>query len=355
LSKKLWNGKSFNRIWSKTEELGVDLRLGRTALALDPVRKRVIDHHGTSYGYGKLLLATGVAPRILAPGHHDGIIYFRTVKDYQLLRELVDPGQHRRVAVIGGGFIGSEIAAALATNGIRVTLIFPGEGIGDRIFPRDLSLALNDIYRQQGINVLSGESVTDIQRQADVWIVRTRSADGWERVTKVEGVVAGVGTRPATELAQSGGIETGNGIFVDPYLRTNAPDIFAAGDIANVWMPALGERRRVEHEDNATTMGRFAGRAMAGEPELYHHLPFFYSDLFDLGYEAVGDIDARLDTVSHWIERHRKGIVYYLRDGLVRGVLLWNAWGLVDTARALIGQPLPGELDLTRESLLVSD
>lgn len=354
LSKKLWSGKSFNRIWLRTDELGVDLYLGRTVLALDPVEKRVIDDHGVSHGYGKLLLATGVEPRVLWPGHQEGVIYFRTVGDYRRLRQIADEMGH--VVVIGGGFIGSEIAAALAMNGVRVTLVFPGLGVGDRIFPADLSLALNDLYRERGVEVLAGVNVTGLERHDDGWIVRTkRDRDELVRAILADGVVAGVGSRPVLALPKSGGVETADGIIVDELLRTNYTDIYAAGDVASAWVPALGERRRVEHEDNARTMGRHAGRAMAGEAEPYDHLPFFYSDLFDQGYEAVGELDARLETISHWIEPHRKGIVYYLGAGCVRGVLLWNVWDQVDAARALIGQPLPHDLDLTRESIIVAD
>jgi 3-phenylpropionate/trans-cinnamate dioxygenase ferredoxin reductase subunit len=106
--------------------------------------------------------------------------------------------------------------------------------------------------------------------------------------------------------------------------------------VAAIWQPALGQRQRVEHEDNARTMGRAAGRAMAGEAAPYEHLPYFYSDLFDLGYEAVGEVDSRLETTAEWEEPYRKGVVSYRRDGRVRGVLLWNVWDQVDAARSLI-------------------
>src|SRR5690606_9921935 len=118
-----------------------------------------------------------------------------------------------------------------------------------------------------------------------------RLKSGVERDLVADGVVAGIGTYPNTDLAHSGGLAISDGIVVDRFLRTTHPDIYAAGDVANVHVPALGERRRIEHEDQAKTMGRAAGRAMAGEPAPYDHLPFFYSDMFDLGYEAVGDLD----------------------------------------------------------------
>ena len=161
----------------------------------------------------------------------------------------------------------------------------------------------------------------------------------------VDGVVAGIGIEPDVRLAEGAGLEVGDGIVVDEFLRTSSPDVYAAGDVANFYNPDLDERLRVEHEDNANTMGLLAGRNMAGAAEPYHHLPFFYSDLFELGYEAVGEVDARLETVADWKDLGREGVVYYLREGQVRGVLLWNVWEQVDAARRLIAEPGPFEAD----------
>jgi NADPH-dependent 2,4-dienoyl-CoA reductase/sulfur reductase-like enzyme len=137
------------------------------------------------------------------------------------------------------------------------------------------------------------------------------------------------------------GLQTAEGIVVDERLRTSQPDIYAAGDVASFYNPALDRRLRVEHEDNANTMGRLAGRNMAGSAEPYHHLPFFYSDMFELGYEAVGEVDSRLSVLADWKEQYREGVVYYQREGQVRGVLLWNVWGQVDAARELIAAKRP--------------
>jgi NADPH-dependent 2,4-dienoyl-CoA reductase/sulfur reductase-like enzyme len=139
-------------------------------------------------------------------------------------------------------------------------------------------------------------------------------------------------------LASQAGLSVDNGIVVDEQLRTSHPDIYAAGDVANFHSFLLAKRTRVEHEDNANVMGELAGRNMAGQSDAYRHLPFFYSDLFDLGYEAVGELDASLDIVEDWKEPFRKGVVYYLRDGYVRGVLLWNTWGQVPVATDLIAE-----------------
>ncbi|MCC2628893.1 MAG: pyridine nucleotide-disulfide oxidoreductase, partial [Thermomicrobiales bacterium] len=289
---------------------------------------------GTEYGFDKLLLATGVTPRHLPVGGH-WITYYRTVKDYQRLRQEAERGQ--RFAVIGGGFIGSEIAAALAMNGKDVVMILPEAGIGSRLFPSDLAGFLNDYYREHGVEVLTHSTVTDVVRRGDRFIVETQNtAASTRREIEVDGIVAGIGARPNVALAQSAGLAVNNGIVVDPYLRTSHPDVYAAGDVALYWQSVFKQRRRVEHEDNATTMGRLAGRAMAGEPAPYEHLPFFYSDKFDLGYEAVGDVDARLEVVAEWEEPYRTGVLTYHGDGRVRGALLWNVWDRLDAARALI-------------------
>jgi len=151
----------------------------------------------------------------------------------------------------------------------------------------------------------------------------------------------GLGIEPNDKLAQAAGLKVENGIVVDEFLRTSHPDIYAAGDVARFFNPALEKSIRVEHEDNANTMGRLAGLNMAGKSEPYHHLPFFYSDMFELGYEAVGELDSRLETFADWKQPNKEGVIYYLHNGRVRGVLLWNVWGQVDAARALIAEPGP--------------
>jgi len=185
--------------------------------------------------------------------------------------------------------------------------------------------------------------VTGVSGQGEEQIVSVRGG----RQVRADGVVAGLGIRPDVALAEQAGLAVENGIVVDERLQSSRPDIYAAGDVASFESRVLGRRLRVEHEDNANAMGRVAGRVMAGERDVYDHLPFFYSDLFDLGYEAVGEVDAGLETVSDWKDPFREGVVYYLRDRRVRGVLLWNTWGQVDAARALIAQPGPfGSRDL---------
>lgn len=334
LSKKLWNGKPLDAIWRKSMRDGLDLLLDSRAVAGDRAAKTITDHRGAVYGYDKLLLATGGMPRRLTDAD-EGVIYFRTVDDYLRLRALAD--RKPEVIVIGGGFIGSEIAAALAMNGCRVTMAFPDRGIGARIYPPEVSQFLNDYFRDKGVTVLAGQTIRTVQRQGARFTVAT--GDG--KNLTADAVVAGIGIEPEVALARSLGLQIDNGIVVDERLRAASPDVFAAGDVANFYSPVLGVRRRVEHEDNANTMGAMAGRNMAGAEEKYEYVPYFYSDLFEIGYEAVGEFGAAMDIVEDWREPFRKGVVYYLRAGRVRGVLLWNTWGQLDAARALIGSPEP--------------
>lgn len=329
LSKSLWKGKPFESIWRKADNLNVTMHLGKKVVALDPSKKTVTDDVGNIYTYDKLLLATGGKARHL-PISDGAVIYFRTVDDYQKLRQLTKRGLD--FIVIGGGFIGSEIAAALAMNGKRVTMIFPSKGIGSNAYPQPLVEFLNSYYQKNGVTLLASETVQSVRSAGGKTIVTT----GKGTELSADGVIAGLGIELNTELAKQAGLAVDNGIMVDEALRTSNSDIYAAGDVANFYSPALDKRIRVEHEDNANVMGEMAGRNMAGQSNTYRHLPFFYSDLFDLGYEAVGELDASMDIVEDWKETFQKGVVYYLRNGRVRGVLLWNTWGQVLAATRLI-------------------
>jgi 3-phenylpropionate/trans-cinnamate dioxygenase ferredoxin reductase subunit len=339
LSKALWKGTALSDIWRRVETNEVTLHLGRRVRSLDLPNQRATDDQGTVYAFEKCLLATGSRPRRLPIGGEE-IIYYRTVADYRRLRALADPGH--RFVVIGGGFIAAEIAAALALNGKEVTMVLRGDVIGGQIYPRDLGQFLNGYYRQKGVEIITEAAVIDLARR-DRGVGVTISQINPTKIQEflVDGVVAGLGVEPNVELAREAGLAVKDGIVVDEFLRTSHADVWAAGDVAAFYNPALATRSRVEHEDNANTMGRMAGRSMAGQLEPYNHLPFFYSDLFDLGYEAVGEVDSRLETIADWSEPYRKGVVYYLRAGRVRGVLLWNVFEQVDVARRLIAEPGP--------------
>jgi 3-phenylpropionate/trans-cinnamate dioxygenase ferredoxin reductase component len=331
LTKGLWAGADEAKIWRGTEEAGVVLRLGRRIVSLDLEGHRATDDRGEEYGWEKLLLATGGRPRTI-PGA-EGVVYFRTLDDYRAVRTRMHEGAS--AIVIGGGFIGSELAASLAANGCRVTMIFPERGIASRVLPGELSAYVTEEYRAHGVEVVTEETVADA---GATWVTT-----GSGRTIEADVVAAGLGLEPATDLAAAGGLEVDNGIVVDELGRAAGyEDVFAAGDVASFPVAALGRRFRVEHEDHAKSHGRSVGANMAGANVPYIHLPFFYSDMFDLGYEAVGEVDSRLETVESWEEPNRKGIVAYVDDSRrPRGFLYWNVWDHVERGRELIFAGVP--------------
>lgn len=333
LSKKLWKGVDIEEIWCKPESFGVITKLSDKVLSIDPKNKTVKDSTGSEYTYGKLLVATGVSPRRLPFG--EGLInYYRTVADYKQLRSQAEIKNN--FIVIGGGFIGSEMAAALSMNGKNVTIVLPEAGIGAKIFAPATSEFINQYFKGKGVTVLNQHKIIDVSAFNGRTKVTVEDASGTRTELLADGVIAGIGTIPNTELAQAAGLTVTNGIEVNEFLQTSNPEIYSAGDVANYIDASLKTRRRVEHENQANQMGLKAGKNMAGENSQYVHLPFFYSDIFELGYEAVGDLDSRLEMYEDWVEPFKKGVIYYLKDSLVKGVLLWNTWEKVAEARELI-------------------
>jgi NADPH-dependent 2,4-dienoyl-CoA reductase/sulfur reductase-like enzyme len=352
LSKQLWFGRKhvediFLHDRKYYAQSGVELALGTSVVALDAGQKLVTDGAGQSYQFEKLLLATGGAPVTLSipGGHLPGVNYFRTLEDYRRLRVTAIKG--KSAVVIGGGFIGSEIAAALTAHGVEVAMVFPAPYLCRRVFPEPLGKAIQADYERRGVEVLAGDEPVEISRRDGEYVTRTRGG----RSLESDQVVVGIGIAPTLDLATAAGLQTGNGILVNEYLQTSHPDIYAAGDNACFPYAALEQTTRVEHWDNARSQGRQAGRNMAGAREPYTHMPYFFSDLFDFGYEAVGDVNAALPTFADWEEENRTGVVYYLREERVCGVLLCNVWEKVERARALIRERVPRTPEQLRGAL----
>jgi 3-phenylpropionate/trans-cinnamate dioxygenase ferredoxin reductase component len=348
LSKQLWTGKeTLDTIFAHDPgfygQHHVELALSTEIVTLDAAAKTVVARDGRRYQYGKLLLATGGKPRTLPipGGDLDGIFYFRTYQDYVRLRGAADKA--KSAVVIGGGFIGSEIAAALKMIGREVSMILPEPYLVSRVFPEPLGRAIQKNYLDRGVRILDGDRPVAIARSGERFTVR--SQNGVQIDADV--VVVGIGIAPELKLAAQAGLQTGNGIVVNERLQTSDPNIYAAGDNAFFPYRALGKSMRVEHWDNAINQGKWAGRNMAGAAVPYDYMPFFFSDLFEFGYEAVGEVDASLETYADWPEKFRTGVIYYLADGLVKGVMLCNVWEKVDAARELIQK----REKRTRESL----
>ncbi len=334
LSKKLWTDPDFGMdeaALGTAEETGAHLHLGQRVMSVDTEAHSVHTETGETYGYGRLLLATGGHPRRidgLEPSTR--VFYYRTLTDYQQLRALA--AQHPRVVVVGGGYIGTEIAAALVQHECEVTLVHPDDVLGSPMFPASLAASFEALFTDAGVTVRGGVRATGGLQSADGVSVTLSDGESIE----ADVVVIGLGIDPAGEIiAETVDRSEDGGIVVDERLATTAPDVWAAGDVAEYPDKILG-RRRVEHVDNADQMGAAVGRIMAGSEETYDHTPMFYSDVFDHGYEAVGTLDASLETVE---DAHDDGLaVYYVDDTEVRGVLLWNLDGGLDAAKALLAR-----------------
>jgi 3-phenylpropionate/trans-cinnamate dioxygenase ferredoxin reductase subunit len=337
LSKQLWLGKKkvedifvYDRQFYEKNK--VTLALDTEVAKIEPDKKSARSAGGTTYHFSKLLLATGGMPRRLPipGGDLDGICYYRSLDDYLQIRK--DAGEGRTAVVVGGGFIGSEIAAALVVNGVNVTMIFPEPYLCSRVFPESLGIAVQNSYISRSVTVFAGDRPQSFEKRGDVFVTAT------EKGRRVESdlLIAGIGLEPSIGLAKGAGLRTGNGIVVDEYLRTSHPDIYAAGDNALFPYQALGRPMRIEHWDNALNQGKQAGRNMAGATEPFTYMPYFFSDLFEFGYEAVGEVSAGLETFADWQKENDTGVIYYLKDRKVRGVMLCNVWEKVDAARELI-------------------
>jgi NADPH-dependent 2,4-dienoyl-CoA reductase/sulfur reductase-like enzyme len=338
LSKQLWFGKArladiYPHDQAYYKKQGVRLVLGTKAIKIDPARHTVTDANGASYQFEKLLLATGVLPRKLAipGGELEDICHFRNLDDFLGVQQQI--GTAKSVLVIGGGFIGSELAAALNLK-LEVTWIFPGATLCNRVFPKSLGEELQRSYQMRGVRVLNSEMPVSISKGRSGFVTVTSSGKNIES----DLVVVGIGTVPAVWLAQEAGLEIGDGILVNQYLQTSHPDIYAAGDNAFFPYAALGQKMRIEHWDNALSQGKLAGRNMADAQEAFTYQPYFFSDLFEFGYEATGEVNTKLETIVDWEKENVSGVIFYLADSRVRGVLLCNLWGKLDQARELIRQ-----------------
>jgi len=336
LSKKLWLGKKkvediFLHGREFYDDHAVTLVLGMKVAKIDSGGKVVFGANGERHGFGKLLLATGCAPRRLAiPGSDlEGICYFRNLDDYLQIRNQAAEG--KSALIVGGGFIGSELAAVLSTT-LNITMLFPDAYPCSRVFPDYLGQAVQRHFQERGISILGSDKPVSFSKSGGRFLTRTASG----KTIESDLVIVGIGVVPEMELAQVAGLEVGNGIVVNQYLQTSHPDIYAAGDNAFFPYQALGQAMRIEHWDNALNQGKWAGRNMAGAGEAYTYQPYFFSDLFELGYEATGEVDSRLDTFADWQKENETGIIYYLRDGKVRGVMMCNVWDKVETAREMI-------------------
>ena len=310
----------------------ITLLTGTTVAAIDPSRGSITLEGGRELGYDRLLLATGAEPRQIAvPGAElEGIHYLRTLADCDLLRDRLGGVGH--VAVVGAGWIGSEFAASARQTGHEVTVIDPTALPNERIFGTEIGTFYRDAHAAHGVKLVLGEGVESFE--GDRAVERLRTSSG--QVIDCDLAVVGIGVVPRTGLAEGAGLSIENGIRVDERLETSAPGVFAAGDVAGAWHPFYGERIRVEHWSNALEQGPAAARAMLGESVSFDHIPYFFSDQYEVGMEYSGYAPKWGEVVFRGDRESGEFIAFWLRDGIVAAGMNVNVWDVSDPIRALI-------------------
>jgi 3-phenylpropionate/trans-cinnamate dioxygenase ferredoxin reductase subunit len=318
-------------------EQKVDVRLRHEVIEVDAESRRLWDERGEVIEFGDLLLATGCRPRRL---HAEGaeissVRYFRDLEDYLDLESRLDRVQH--LTLVGGGFTSVEMAGALRARGKEITLVIPDENPLHRLLPRDLGAPLLDYLREMGVETVSGDTLVKIEELNG--LVHARTLLGNELDTQL--VLVDQGGEPLVDLAEAAGIAIDDGIVVDEYGRSSNPHVWAAGDVAEYPCLALNVIMRVEGSDHAEHHGHTVGANMAGANEPYTHLPLKWFRVGDLQFEGVGELWARLATEIVWMQPGREGVVFYLRDDVIRGVLLINVPERLEWARGLIRDAHP--------------
>ena len=289
---------------------GIEVKLGCEVSGVDSKRKRLALRSAGEFGFENLVIATGANPRTLniPGGALDNVHYLRTLEDSKGIRHAAE--SVKRAVVVGGGFIGMEVAAVLAQKGAEVVMILSDNRISKRLFSTQMSGFFEDYYASRGVRLLKNATITGIR--GDRTVRAAVLGDG--QAVDCEMVVAGIGVRPATGMLANSGIETGDGVMVNEYLETNQPGIYAAGDVANYYDVIFEKRRRVEHWDNAVSQGQHCARALMGERAPFQHVPYFFSDVFDLSYEYWGDSTGADEIVHRGELSSRSFSVWWLRQ-----------------------------------------
>jgi len=289
---------------------GIDVKLGCVVSSVDPQHKRLTLKSGGEFGFNKLIIATGARPRTLEiPGAKLlNLHYLRSLDDSKAIQRSGENVKH--AVVIGGGFIGMEVAAVLSQKGIEVTMILSDDRIWKRLFSPEISSFFEAYYTARGIRFAKNATVAELRGTETVSSVLL--ADG--QPIACDMVVAGIGVLPVTEMLANSGVDIGDGVMVNEYLETSRPHIFAAGDVANYQDVLFGKRKRVEHWDNAVSQGQYCARALMGERTPFRHVPYFFSDVFDLSYEYWGD-SSGADQIVHRGDLASKSFsVWWLRQ-----------------------------------------
>ncbi len=302
---------------------GIDLLLGSMVERIDTGARKVHLTTGATLGYERLLYATGARVRDLKiPGRDlEGVSYLRSLDDSKRIRRAYEDA--KQAVVLGSGFIGMEVASVLAQRGVKTTMVFPDERVWQRFFTPEMSAFFEQYYQQRGVAFLRGASAERVEGDGRVSAV---VASDRKRLA-CDVIVAGIGVVPNDELARDAGIRVDNGVVVNEYLETSADGVLAAGDVANYRDVLFDKQRRIEHWDNAVEQGKHAARTLMGERAAFGHVPYFFSDLFDLSYEFWGDTEGADDVVHRGDVTTESFSAWWLRGGTLVAAFVMNRPG----------------------------
>ncbi|HKE27914.1 MAG TPA: FAD-dependent oxidoreductase [Bryobacteraceae bacterium] len=332
------------------KSVGIELMLGTEVTAVDVPRKRLVLKRG-GVAFEKLLIATGARPRMLeiAGAGLPNVHYLRSLDDSKAIRESAESVQH--AVVIGGGFIAMEVAAVLAQKRIEVFMVVREGRVWERVFSPEMSAFFERYYADRGVKVLKKSAVRELR--GDATVREAVLADGSKVPCGL--VVAGIGVVPVTEMLAGSGVAVENGVTVNEYLETGVVDVYAAGDVATYQDVLYGKRRRVEHWDNAVSQGRHAARGMMGDRQPFRHVPYFFSDVFDLSYEYWGDSSDADETIHRGDLSTNSFSVWWLQQGRLVAAFAMNrpdeerdaAPRWIEARQALSGARLKGSASIT--------
>ncbi len=298
----------------------IEVKLDCEISGVEPKRKRLVLKSGGEFGFDKLIVATGASPRSLEipGGKLRNLYYLRSLDDSERIRRAAD--KVKRAVVIGGGFIGMEVAAVLAQKGIEVTMVVSDDRICKRLFTRQMSSFFEAYYTAGGVRFMKTATVSELRGNGEVNAVVLNG----DQVIACEMVVAGIGVRPVTDVLANSGVDVADGVMVNEYLETSQPGIYAAGDVANYQDLLFEKRRRVEHWDNAVSQGQYCARALMGDRTPFKHVPYFFSDVFDLSYEYWGDSSGAEQIIHRGDLSSKSFSVWWLRQRRVVAAFTMN-------------------------------
>jgi 3-phenylpropionate/trans-cinnamate dioxygenase ferredoxin reductase subunit len=341
-------------------EHAIERIAGHRAAVLDRGAHRLTLDDGRSVRYSRLILATGASPRPFpGPGASlPGVHYLRSLADSTRLRTALAEGG-RRVVIIGTGWIGLEVAAAAKGYGNDVILLGRGAVPLASAIGAELGSVFQELHRDNGVHLGNNTDVVELEgetRSGGTRVTGVRLSD--RTLVRADLVVVGLGATPNTQLALGSGLDVDNGIAVSATFATSDPDVFAVGDVANVFHPRLGHRLRVEHWATADTAGAAAGRAVLGDTTEYDAIPYFYTDQFDLGmeYSGFGDLARSAEVVFRGDRAGRKFVAFWLADGRVVAGMNVNVWDVNETVQRLIRSGVRVEANrLADETIALED